>query len=295
MKMVQTTARAAQQWHPTKYLAFEGHRLRPALELLGRVRALPSEQCGRPEDIKIIDLGAGTGNMASAFMERWPTSHVTFVDSSPSMLERAAKDHADDASLDTSRLTYEQATFDSFEAREPVDLIFSNAAIHWVSAEHHRTLLPRLFSFLKPGGVLAFQIPDSRLQPSHSLMVEAKRQLGLHAELDNVRWVTCEHDPSFYYKIFETLVAPHEMVTSLDMWSTTYAQIMDGENPVADFTSSTGLGPYLEALGGRESAAAQAFERKYRELILQAYPKEQDGRTIFNFKRFFLVAVKPRE
>ena len=37
------------------------------------------------------------------------------------------------------------------------DLIFSNAALHWVTG--HETLFPRLASLLKPGGVLAIQIP----------------------------------------------------------------------------------------------------------------------------------------
>jgi trans-aconitate methyltransferase len=210
------------------------------------------------------------------------------------MLERARADHSANASLNATQLNYQEATFESFLPSEPLDLIFSNAALHWVSADLHKTLLPKLFSFLKPGGVIAFQIPDTRAQPSHQLMVEAARQLGWHEDVASVRWVTCEQEPSFYYEIVRELLGD-SVSDRLDMWSTTYAQIMEGENPVADFTSSTGLGPYIEALGGRGSPRGLAFEAKYRELIAQAYPKQSDGRTLFNFKRFFLVATKPLE
>ncbi|DAZ96358.1 TPA: hypothetical protein N0F65_008008 [Lagenidium giganteum] len=287
--MRQQLMEAAQTWHPHKYLTFESHRLRPALELLGRIPA-PASVKSPNDDVHVVDLGAGTCNMGPAFLQRWPNARVTFVDSSDSMLARGKEEHSANPELDASRFSYVQDSFETFTPTAPVDVIYSNAALHWVSAERHAKLLPRLLSFLKPGGVLAFQIPDSRLQPSHQLMVEAGKRLNLQDRLANVRWVTCERDPSYYYQICHDLEPPQ--VSNLDMWSTAYAQILSGENPVADFTSSTGLGPYLEELGGRESPAAQQFEAKYRELILEAYPKEKDGRTIFNMKRFFFVATK---
>jgi trans-aconitate methyltransferase len=275
---------AAQSWRPQQYLQFEQARLRPALELLARVPQLPDERAPR-----IVDLGAGTGNMAPAFLQRWPDAHVTFVDSSASMLERARADHA--ALAAAGRLAYSQADFEAFALAEdePLDLIFSNAALHWVSADAHKTLLPRLLSLLKPGGVLAVQMPDSRAQPSHQLMREAATQLGLAEQVADVRWVTCEREPQFYYELLSDAGAAPE---ALDLWTTTYAQVLGGENPVAAFTSSTGLGPYLEKLGGRSAPLAESFEAKYRELIARAYPKQADGRTVFNFKRFFAVAVK---
>lgn len=211
-----------------------------------------------------------------------------FVDSSASMLATGRAEHAANAALDARSLAYEQASFEAFAPAEPVDLIFSNAALHWVSAELHESLLPRLVSLLKPGGVLAFQIPDTRVQPSHLLMRQAAAELGMAARVASVRWVTCERDPAFYY---ETLKRADPAV-ALDMWHTTYAQPLEGDNPVADFTSSTALGPFLEALGGRDAPDARAFEDTYRQLVAQAYPKQSDGATLFRLQRFFVVATK---
>ncbi|GMF32636.1 unnamed protein product [Phytophthora fragariaefolia] len=276
--------RAAQTWQPQKYLKFERLRLRPALELLERVPALA---LGAEDAVEIIDLGAGTGNMAPSFFKRWPKAHVTFVDSSASMLKRAKQEHSANADVKSDQCTYVQADFETYDPEQPVDLIFSNAALHWVSSERHKLLMPRLFSFLKPGGTLAFQMPDSRLQLSHQLIAEAAKQVNHWDRLADVRWVTCERDPSFYYELFKSI----DKDVGLDMWATVYAQVLQGDNPVADFTGSTGLRPFMEALGD-PSTAASSFEHKYRELIMAAYPKQSDGCTIFNLKRFFVVATK---
>lgn len=207
------------------------------------------------------------------------------------MLARGREEHAANALLDSARLSYVQESFESFSPAEPVDLIFSNAALHWVSADLHASLLPRLVSFLKPGGVLAFQIPDTREQPSHLLLRAAGEVLGLGERLESVRWVTCERDPPFYYELLKQA----DPAAELDMWATTYAQPLEGDNPVADFTSSTAVGPFLEALGGRGAPDAVAYEEKYRELVAQAYPKQSDGATIFRLKRFFVVATAGRQ
>ncbi|KAE9175319.1 hypothetical protein PF005_g25450 [Phytophthora fragariae] len=48
----------------------------------------------------------------------------------------------------------------------------------------------------------------------------------------------------------------------------------------------------MDALGEPSTEATQ-FEQKYREMIAAAYPKQSDGNTIFNLKRFFVVTTKP--
>lgn len=59
--------RATQTWQPKKYLKFQRERLRPAIDLLARVSLPPS---AGENAVKIVDLGAGTGNMAPAFLYR---------------------------------------------------------------------------------------------------------------------------------------------------------------------------------------------------------------------------------
>jgi len=203
------------------------------------------------------------------------------------MLTRAKADHAKDPRFIHPPVAYKNADFESFklDKRTP-DIIFSNAAFHWVSFDVHKRLLPKLLKQLSPGGTLAFQMPDTRRQASHVLMGEAAIEAGLREKLADVRWVTTETDPEQYYDLLSPLCS------HLDMWSTRYCQVLEGENPVYEFTRASGFGPYLAAAGGEDSEDGKKLIAKYKELLLKVYPKH-NGKTLFNFNRFFVVAQVP--
>ncbi|KAI9338158.1 S-adenosyl-L-methionine-dependent methyltransferase [Obelidium mucronatum] len=289
---MQVHQRSSRLWVPSQYLRFGGERLRPALDLLMQAR-ISLQQSQRQVD-RILDLGCGTGNITPFLREAWPNAAIDCVDSSPEMLNKAKASHDEQLQNGPSmNITYHQADFESFQlnqGEEKVDLIYSNAALHWVSFDVHQTLIPRLMkTCLSPGGVLAFQIPDTRAQNSHLLMKEAAKELGLADCISKTRcWVTCEKDPQDYYNLLQST----ECVSKINMWHSKYAMLLEGENPVADFTASTGLGPYVDAVGGKDSVDGKAFIAKYRELISKAYPKTSDGKTVFEFNRFFVVATK---
>ena len=71
---------SAAGWNPQQYLTFEGHRLRPALDLLARI---PADTPAR-----VIDLGCGTGNVTRILQQRWPGAAVIGVDSSEEILKK---------------------------------------------------------------------------------------------------------------------------------------------------------------------------------------------------------------
>ena len=74
------------------------------------------------------------------------------------MLERSAS-HAGEG------LTFELGDIAEWAPSEPFDLVFSNAALHWV--DDHAALFARLTSALAPGGQLAVQVPANHDHPSH--------------------------------------------------------------------------------------------------------------------------------
>ena len=272
------TSRVVQKWNPQLYLRFGSQRLRPALDLLAQI-----DHSANPR--RIADLGCGTGNITPFLCERWPKAEILCLDSSEEMLDRARANHlAAQGIADISKVDYQQTDFESVALDKPVDLIFSNAALHWVGFDVHRNLLPRLVSMLNTKGIIAFQIPDTRAQNSHLMMRQAMEDLGF--DYHRVRWVTTEVDPDQYYNLLKPLC------TQVDMWSSTFVHSMQGDNPVADFTASTGLGPYVESLGGSSTEEGKAFIAKYRQLINNSHPKQSDGTTLFSMKRFFLVAQK---
>ena len=185
------------------------------------------------------------------------------------------------ARKDYPGIEFVKADLASWAPPQPPDLLFSNAALHWLDG--HATLFPRLLSQVRPGGVLAIQMPHNHDQPSHRAMIEAAEAGPWAARLGQVLRPAPVSEPAAYH----AMLSHH--TTRLDIWETTYLQVLEGDNPVAEWTKGTALSPLLAALAEPERSA---FESLYRALIVKAYPPQPDGKTLFPFRRLFIVAER---
>jgi trans-aconitate 2-methyltransferase len=91
------------------------------------------------------------------------------------------------------------------------------------------------------------------------------------------------HDFNFYYNLFEK-----DSVT-INAWQTTYYHILNGDNPVVEWVKGSFLKYYLDLLSPTEK---EIFIEKYSQETLKHYLQESNGKTIFPFKRLFLIVVK---
>ncbi len=256
-------------WNPKQYLRFSDHRLRPAIELLEHV-PLESPKL-------IFDLGCGTGNVTRIVAERWHSARVYGVDNSKDMLQKARNEAAE--------IQWIEADIENWTPDEAPDLIFSNAALHWV--ERHQDLFPRLAGLVNRGGCLAVQMPLSWDATSHRLMREtladggaAGRPLGtavLRAAVAR-RWV---EDAEFYYDLLAG------DARSVDIWETEYLQVLEGTDPILEWVKGTGLRPILNGL---EDDERDIFMTEYRGRLRDAYPIKPNGYTLYPFRRLFIVA-----
>lgn len=254
-------------WSAEQYLKFAGPRLQPALDLLARVPVGLAPRLA-------VDLGCGTGSATQRIAERWPAAEVIGVDDSPDMLAREAPPG--------SRVRWQRADIGRWRAPAPVDLIYSNAALHWLP--DHAALFPRLLEQLAPGGVLAVQMPRNFGAPSHTLIHETARNGPWRDRLAPLIGPPPVAEPAGYI----ALLAPR--VAVLEVWETEYQQILSGPDPVKEYTKGTWLMRFLQALPPDEAAA---FEADYAARVRAAYPPLADGRTVFPFRRLFIVAAAP--
>ena len=252
-------------WDPAKYLEFAGHRLRPALDLLARVPAA--------SPAVVYDLGCGAGNVTRLLLERWPDAAVTGVDGSAAMLSAAR--------AVAPQVTWVQADIGSWRSPRPADVVFSNAALHWL--DDHPALFPRLVDGLAPGGALAVQMPRNHGAPSHTEMVAAAETGPWRERLRPVLRTRPVAEPEAYHDILE----PH--VSRLDIWESEYLHVLEGDNPVVEWTRGSALKPLLDAL---EEPERSGFLAEYSARIARAYPRRANGRTLFRFRRLFIVAVR---
>lgn len=252
-------------WNPEQYLKFGGERLRPAQDLLARV-ALDAPR-------HIVDLGCGTGTVTALLRAHWPEAQIVGVDNSEAMLERARASLPD--------VAWVQADLAQWTPAVPPDLLVSNAALHWL--DDHATLFPRLLSYLRPGGVLAVQMPAQFDAPSHRIGYDLAQSARWRDRLQHLVRRRPILEAQQYYSLLRT------QASLLDLWFIEYIQALSGENPVAEFTKGSVVGAWLSVLSADE---ARDFEAEYRRRIAAAYHRCDDGVTLFPFRRFFLVAQR---
>ncbi|WP_037910441.1 trans-aconitate 2-methyltransferase [Actinacidiphila yeochonensis] len=265
-------------WDPGQYLRHAGHRVRPFADLLARVTGLPGGRAPR-----IADLGCGPGNATTVLTGRWPGARVTGYDNSAPMLEAAAA-HAGPTPGGGS-LDFRPADLRTWTPDESYDLIVSNAALQWVPG--HTDRFGDWLAGLNPGGTFAFQVPGNFGSPSHTLLAEVCARPRWRARL-GPNPLRHDHvmEPAGYLDALVGLGC-----AAVDVWETTYTQLLQGPDPVLDWTKGTALRPVLSLLDGDPAARAE-FTAEYRDLLRAAYPARPYG-TVFPFRRIFAVAKAP--
>jgi trans-aconitate 2-methyltransferase len=230
-------------WDPKTYLAFGAERTRPAADLLARVPA--------SEPRRVADLGCGPGNSTALLRARWPEAEIDAIDFAPEMLA--------DARMSGIDARFIEADISKWTPDEKYDVIYSNAALQWLA--DHETLMPRLLSFVRPGGVLAVQVPRNFEEHCHLLLRQAVRDPRWRDELKDVRdwWNVLK--PEAYFD----LLKPGAI--SVDLWETRYFHVLEGKDPVFHWMMGTGLRPFAAAL---ESPLKEEFLAHYRGLLAAA-------------------------
>lgn len=254
-------------WNPALYRRFEDERTRPADELLARVPLAGATH--------VVDLGCGPGNSTELLVRRFPQAQVTGIDTSEAMLASARERLPGTA--------FERGDIATWVPVVAPDLIYANAALQWVAG--HETLVPRLFSLLAPGGVLAIQMPDNRQEPSHRLMRAVAGEAPWREPIGDADAVRTE---------LATIAGYYDMLArdaaSVDVWHTVYQHVMPSAGSIVDWLRSTGLRPFLDALP--DDALRAGFLAEYERRIAEAYPERSDGKRLLAFPRMFIVAQR---
>jgi trans-aconitate 2-methyltransferase len=253
-------------WDPDQYARYRAYRARPADDLMAQL----------PHDLPpgdIWDLGCGTGEQALQLQQRYGV-RTHGLDSSADMLEKARALPGD--------VDWVQADIAEWSPPEPAALIFTNAALHWLP--DHAALFPRLVSQLVSHGVFACQMPVSYDAPQHVTLRETAADGPWAPALANIDGVKRLGTPADYYDWLSPLCR------GVEVWTTTYLHVLEGDDPVYEWMLGSGLRPYLEALP--IGPGRTAFSAAYRARLSRAFPKHPDGKTLYPFERLFVLAQR---
>lgn len=259
-------------WDPALYLKFGDQRSRPAADLALRARSLlaASESKG---PLSILDLGCGPGNSTAVLASVFPGASLTGLDSSAEMIATAGK----------SGLVAEWITADAttWEPPEALDLIFSNAALQWMSDQ--KALLGRLWKALSPRGILAVQVPGNGASPLHRALRAVAADGPWRAKFDGKNDFIRYHEPDFYYDSLSPLGG------EVEVWETTYWHVLGGHGALIDWYKGTGMRPWLELLSDEDER--DNFIDAVLETAKPEYPLRGDGSVFFPFRRIFFTAA----
>lgn len=282
-------------WSSTQYTKFLTQRTRPVHDLIAFLA--PHIRTHEP---RIYDLGCGPGNSTSALLSAFPNARVTGMDSSPDMLARATKEVPGVEFVQGDLASFEVAEADGKGKDEGegggADLIFSNAVFHWLRSPTRLPTLVRFFQALKPGGVLAIQVPDNYTEPSHRLMRETATMSGaVWAPFFADTRVGDVHDGA--RPDLDPIESPGEFydalvpwASSVDVWRTSYQHVLKDAGAIVEWVKGTGLQPYLNRI--EDEGAKKAFLEEYERRLKGEYRELVDGKVMLAYPRLFVVAVK---
>jgi trans-aconitate 2-methyltransferase len=252
-------------WDPKQYHKFQAERSAPFFDLLALVDIRP--------DLKVVDLGCGTGELTRQLADALPNSAVTGLDSSSQMLDAARA-----ASYSSANLRFEQG--DQAQLTGSWDLIFSNAALQW--SENQMELITSLYARLAPGGQIAVQVPSNHNHISHQLYRETAGEGPFQSVLKGFQRYAPVLSIDEYARIFFECGAENIVV-----FEKVYPHVLEDSDAVVEWISGTALVPYFERLGDDREEFVEALRTKMRAAL-------PETPVFYPFRRTLFSARKPK-
>lgn len=242
-------------WNAEQYERFKTERKQPFLDLVSLIERRPR--------MHALDLGCGTGELTRELHDTLGADETLGIDSSETMLLKSG-------SFGGEMLHFERGDIEAFVTDRPYDLIFSNAALHWVP--DHEALLTRLTSFLTKDGQLAIQMPANDSHASHTVAAEVARSFGLEPRADFVL------PPERYAEILNRLGYCHQHVRLQ-----VYGHLLPTSGDVVEWVRGALLTAYEAQLPPERF---EEFLRAYREELAKAIPEQRP--YFYTYKRVLL-------
>ena len=251
-------------WDPHQYHKFQAQRSAPFFDLLALVDVRPN--------LKVVDLGCGTGELTRQLADALPNSDVTGLDSSPQMLEKAG-------SFSSPNLRFVQG--DQAQLTGEWDLVFSNAALQW--SENHAQLIPRIFRALKPGGQIVVQVPSNHNHISHQIIRETANAEPFRTILGGfIRYAPVLAVDQYAQLLFDC------GGENIVIFEKVYAHILENSAAVVEWISGTACVPYFEKLGEHKESFLKAIRTKMQNALPQSP-------VFYPFRRTFFSARRPQQ
>jgi len=215
----------------------------------------------------VLDAGCGSGRLTKIISTKLPKGKVFAVDLDSSMIklanERLGK---------ISNVKFIQSNICDIELQDKIDVIFSNAVLHWIS--NHRKVFRHFWQILKPNGQLSIQCGGyGNLTKTLSVFNKVRKSLEFCNYFCNRKGESIWNEPWYFAKAEDTVKILKEIgfkniEVSLE---NKVAKFHDKEDYFI-FIKTIVLRPYLEYLSNDKlknmfaKAVLHEIETNFKEL-----------------------------
>jgi trans-aconitate methyltransferase len=218
---------------------------------------------------RIIDLGCGTGALTAQIAAAG--AEVVGIDASEAMIARARELYP--------HLRFEVARGEDFAVEVPVDAVFSNAALHWMSPPE--VVAASVARALEPGGRFVAEMGGSgNIATIVAAVYQALAEEGIPRERVRNPW----YFPS---------IGEYASLLERAGFEVRFMQLFDRPTPLDDCPN--GIADWLHMFGGDLLASVPATDRtRVQERVNElTRPRlEQEGRWVADYRRLRFMAVK---
>lgn len=165
---------------------------------------------------------------------------------------------------------------------QPFDLIFSNGSLEMLPS--FRQLAPELLSLTRPGGWLAFQIPNNLHEPNRQL----QRMVAVDGPWAEKLLPIAKTRP-FNETVEGLNTILGSVCASIEFLEMTYVHRMDGVAAIIESMRETSLAPFLAPL---DDELRRQFLKRLANELAKSYPTQPDGKVLMRFPRIFVLAQR---
>lgn len=259
-------------WNPEQYEKFKDERQKPFFDLMSLVKPQP--------DMRVADLGCGTGEPTETLHRFLQARETVGFDNSEAMLVKAQALAGDGLRFEKSDIETFAVESESFLAYGQFDLIFSNAALHWV--ENHEELLRQLTTAVAEGGQLAVQVPANHYHQSHIVADEVARESPFREVLEGYIRDNPVLEPAQYALLLHKL-GYKEQIVRLQV----YAHLLEAKENVVEWVKGTRLTDYQRRM---PEEIFEKYLERYRECLMAKL--EETRPFLYTYNRILFWARK---
>ena len=224
---------------------------------------------------RILDLGCGDGVLTSQIADLLPHGEVVGIDASQGMIDVARE-------KERENLIFIQQDIDCLDFEEEFDLIFSNAALHWI--KDHNRLLRNVRRALRDDGIIRFNFAgDGNCSHFFKVIRETMKLDRFSAYFHDFEWPWYMPSSTEYESTVE-----QSGLHNVKIWCENADRYFSDIKTMVNWVDQPSLVPFLSMVADKDKANFRDFV--VRRMMEET--KQEDGRCFETFRRINVVAER---